>query len=1408
MKAYFNRLLVVMVALFVATVVFSQSNVPPISAQTGVPRTAFVQLFEWKWTDIANECETWLGPKGFAAVQVSPPNEHMVMSSGSTPNPWWERYQPVSYSVAKSRSGTAAQFQDMITRCHNAGVSIYVDAIINHTAAASGVGSNGSTFGYPNFSQFPYSSSDFHPQCNINYSAQDGGGSIRYCWLGGGLPDLKTESTYVRGKIVDYMNAMIAMGVAGFRVDAAKHMEPADMSYFASTINNLRSDWFGANQRPYIYQEVIYGSGEGSQPEQYVFSSLPTLDVEEFRYGAQLGGKFRGDTGKLADLATFGSTWGMLGSDTAVSFTDNHDNQRGHGSGYWGADGRMGGIVTFHYDTALYALENVFQLAWPYGYPRLMSSYDWPRNIQNGKDVNDWVGPPSDANGNTNNVTCFSGNWVCEHRWLAIANMVGFRNNVNSMWTISNWWSNGNNQIAFSRGDKGFVVINREGSALSRTFTTGMAAGTYCNVISGDLNAGGNGCTGSSVTVNADGTASISVPAMTAFAIHVGAKVGGTVVATATPLATATATTQAGIVPVTFNDNATTAMGENVFVVGSIPALGSWNATSAVALSTATYPIWKATINIPANTAFEYKYIKKNGATVIWELNGQPNHAFTSPANGSATLNDVWNTLTSPTATNTPMPTATSTSIPTPTPTSIVNSTVRVHYKGWASPKVYAWVGASTALRGVWPGTAMADEGNGWYGDTFPNQTSVNMIFNITGQQTADLNRTTGEWWYTDGVWTNSLPNSAPTSSASRLGATYSSTQTTFAIWSPDTANVTVNVDGTNYNCVKVADFNGYTNVYAVTVPGNLKLKTYQFKINGVAVRDPYGVMIQSGTNNNIVMDMASIQPTGGWVARPALVEREDAIIYEVHVRDFTIDSTAGVSVDKRGKFLGMVETGTKYNTLATGIDHLKELGVTHVQILPFYDFGTAQYNWGYDPINYNVPEEQYSLTPNDYNNRVYELKTMINEFHKNGIRVVMDVVYNHTLANEMFTNITPSYYTGTDDSGCGNGVNSGVPMVSRMIQDSLDFWVREYNIDGFRFDLIGIFHYNEARKWGEYLNTQYPDRNVLIYGEPWNGYMADPNESQKVRMGTVPAMASGHVGVFNGKFREAIKGDSDSTGRGYMFNYGDFSWNVKVGSRGSILYTKSTTPLPNMWDSMFAYDPEQSINYLSAHDNYDLWDKIKHVGEDNAYGKRVDRFGMGMILTAQGIPFIHAGDEMLRTKVVNGDWTYAHNSYNAPDTYNAIRWSWKSDNVDVVNYYKNLITLRKAHPGFRLNSWDEVNNWVSSYTDGKVVVSQINADQNGDSWDEIIVVYNPGNTYSVALPAGTWTKVFDINGAVNVTGLTGSASTEGTAVTVFAKALGAMSMNDTVNKEVAQPFEEILGAPVENPEPIEQSAN
>ena len=621
------------------------------------------------------------------------------------------------------------------------------------------------------------------------------------------------------------------------------------------------------------------------------------------------------------------------------------------------------------------------------------------------------------------------------------------------------------------------------------------------------------------------------------------------------------------------------------------------------------------------------------------------------------------------------------------------------------------------------------------------------------------------------------------------LGALYTNTATVFKIWSPDTSNVVVNVAGTDYTCTKLPDENGYTNVYGVTVNGDLHLTEYQFKIKGKAVRDPYGVMINKNNKKNIVIDMSKTEPDGGWVEKPEFINREDAVVYEIHVRDFTLDSTSGVSEANRGKYLGMVETGTTYNGVKTGIDHLKEMGVTHVQLLPIYDFSTEMYNWGYDPENYNIPEEQYSAhAATEYVKRIKEFKTMINEFHRNGIRVVMDVVYNHTYGDEMFEDITLQYFTGNDDSGCGNGINTGVPMVSRFIRDSLEFWVKEYNMDGFRFDLIGIFHYSAVKEWGEYLNVQkYPNRNLLMYGEPWNGYwLEDPIENQKVRMGSVPAIASGHIGVFNGKYREDIKGDNDGKRMAYMFNQPTSWWGaIAAGMRGSLVATKSTNVLPDMWDSMFAYDPEQSINYISAHDNYCLWDKIVYSGATGGatgYAGRVAKFGIGMILTSQGVPFLHGGDEILRSKVYNGDWKYAHNTYNAPDAYNKVYWNLKVENKGIFDYHKDLIKIRKENPGLRLTTWDEVKSRMkteinhasagtihcvnNSSLPDKVVVSYYDNDNNVNNGYELAVVYNPGNDFNISLPDGNWVKIFDANGAVNKT----DKKCEGTAVTIFKK--------------------------------------
>ncbi|MCX2836158.1 type I pullulanase [Microbulbifer thermotolerans] len=614
------------------------------------------------------------------------------------------------------------------------------------------------------------------------------------------------------------------------------------------------------------------------------------------------------------------------------------------------------------------------------------------------------------------------------------------------------------------------------------------------------------------------------------------------------------------------------------------------------------------------------------------------------------------------------------------------------------------------------------------------------------------------------------------------LGASYSPSETTFALWSPDHSNVQLVLDGQNYTMGRVPDANGMTDIYAVTVSGDWKLKPYYFVVNGVAVRDPYGKMVEPNTNNNIVMDLDSTDLPGGWSQRPALAEREDAVIYEVHVRDFTIAAESGVSANKRGKFLGMVEGGTSFNGVTTGIDHLKELGVTHVQLMPVYDFNacadstdTDCYSWGYDPRNFNVPEERYSLTPFDYENRVREFKQMVDEFHKAGIRVIMDVVYNHTYSKEVFEPISSSYYTETDLSGTGNSIDANVPMVSRMIRDSLEYWVDEYNIDGFRFDLIGIFDYDEVEDWASHLNSKFPDRNLLIYGEPWNGYASDPRELERVRLGTIGRIYESHTGVFNPKFREAIKGQNDNggcnSGDCFAFNSGPDTWRIEVGSRGGIRYTKNKDTLIDTWDPMFAMDPEQSINYVSAHDNLTLRDKILQWADLNGvsrsapYLRRIQQFANGIVLTSQGIPFLHGGVELMRDK--QGD----HNSYDSPDSINQYYWQWKIDNADIFAYYKDVIALRRAHPAFRLTSWDAVNQYVtSSRPRYGVVVNHIDGAAVGDSWSEIIVIYNSADNYTYSLPSGEWKVAMEKSDPAKGNGrvVSGSVVAEGTAVTVL----------------------------------------
>jgi alpha-amylase len=526
--------------------------------------TAFVHLFEWRWSDVAHECETFLGPKGFEAVQVSPPNEHIDHST------WWARYQPVSYQL-HSRSGTREEFIDMVERCDAAGVAVYADAVINHTAAfgGSGVGVAGTPWSYKNHPM--YGPQDYHATCAItDYGNR---GNVQNCELVG-LPDLDTGASYVQDTLAGYLEDLVDIGVAGFRIDAAKHMAHGDVAGVLGRAGN-----------PYVFLEVIGAAGEAVQPTEYTYLG----QVTEFGYSYHIGHRFK--VGQIQDLDNIAD--GKLASGSAIVFVDNHDNQRGHGGG--------GDVVTYK-DGSLYNLAVAFMLAHPYGYPQLMSSYHFTDSDH---------GPPAPGG-------CGAPGWVCEHRWTTIAGMVGFRN-VTSGQPVTSWWDNGNNRIAFGRGGKGFIVINKESGTLDLTLQTGMPAGVYCNVAAGELS--GGACTGGSITVDGGGNARFVVAGMEAAAIHVGAATGG-----------------GSQVAVSFTcENGTTFPGQSVYAVGSVPELGSWDPGGARKLDPVAYPTWTGTVSLPASSSVEWKCIKRNESNPTQDLVWEPgsNNVVATPAAGS-----------------------------------------------------------------------------------------------------------------------------------------------------------------------------------------------------------------------------------------------------------------------------------------------------------------------------------------------------------------------------------------------------------------------------------------------------------------------------------------------------------------------------------------------------------------------------------------------------------------------------------------------------------------------------------------------------------------------------------------------------------------------------------------------------
>ncbi|MCA9940229.1 MAG: alpha amylase C-terminal domain-containing protein, partial [Anaerolineales bacterium] len=651
-------------------------TITPTPDPNAPDRTVMVHLFEWKWSDIAQECENFLGPKGFAAVQVSPPMEHRVIEGMNYP--WWQRYQAVSYLI-QSRSGTRAEFDDMVARCAAAGVDVYVDAVINHMSGLNPNECDTGSAGTPiceagNVATYPtdpgqYSLQDFHMDptsshtCNHNISNWGDAYEVESCELLG-LDDLDTSESYVQNEIAGYLNDLVGnLGVAGFRIDAAKHINTNELH----TILNL------INGSPYIFQEVIQdGLTDGG-------NYLQNGDVTEFRYTQEIANRFR--FGPIEALQGLENWW--LPDSGAVVFVDNHDNQR-HGSN----------IITYK-DGDLYQIANVFMLAYPYGSPKLMSSYYF---------TNPDAGPPTNGGGDTKSVYdgggnptgCNQADWVCEHRQTGIANMVGFRNYTKDSYYVSDWWDNGYDQIAFGRGGDGFVVINRSENALSQTFQTSMPAGQYCDVVHGELTPDGTSCTGPIIAVDSAGQiVDLSVSGIDAVAIHGGAKIGAI-----TPTPTPTLGALPDLLPIAMSIEL-----ENpgCFIPGDNLGVRVWVQNNGAAAA----PAFVVDVNGAQQTVAGGLAV---GASTSLFFPGYNTFPDPNVAVADATFlvpesNENNNTLSQVLPVPTPPVPCTPTPTPQPTPTVVDDVSYTIQYDGWSGGQAAgAWGGGyrATSTQNQW----------------------------------------------------------------------------------------------------------------------------------------------------------------------------------------------------------------------------------------------------------------------------------------------------------------------------------------------------------------------------------------------------------------------------------------------------------------------------------------------------------------------------------------------------------------------------------------------------------------------------------------------------------------------------------------------------------------------------------
>ncbi|MDQ3395335.1 MAG: type I pullulanase [Bacteroidota bacterium] len=593
----------------------------------------------------------------------------------------------------------------------------------------------------------------------------------------------------------------------------------------------------------------------------------------------------------------------------------------------------------------------------------------------------------------------------------------------------------------------------------------------------------------------------------------------------------------------------------------------------------------------------------------------------------------------------------------------------------------------------------------------------------------------------------------------SDLGVTYSPESSMFKVWSPVASSMKLKIydEGNGGKLLKEHFMNKHmdgTWEFLVNEDMKGKFYTYQPIIEGKInkeIQDPYSYAVGINGNRSAIIDLKNTNPQG-WEddIRPSLASFTYIVLYELHIRDLSTDAASGIS--NKGKYLGLTETNTTGpEKVVTGLDHLADLGITHLHILPAFDFASLneinennKYNWGYEPKNFNVPEGTYATDATDPAVRIKEFKMMVKALHEKGIRVVMDVVYNHTTYSREtpFQVLMPDYFyrqnsdgSYSNGSGCGNELATERSMVSKFIVESVTHWAREYHIDGFRFDLMGLIDINTMQEVSKVLNEL--DPTIFIYGEGWTGGASSYAQSKRAMKANIRELPG--IAVFCDDARDGIRGlNHDAGAKGFVSGAKGLDESVKFGIVGATLHPQVVYKNVNYSSSPWAKEPNQCINYVSSHDDLTLWDKLKASSPESDEGQliKMQLLANAIVLTSQGIPFLQSGSEFLHSKGSDS------NSFESPDSVNQLDWKRKVKYERVYNYYKNLISLRKAHPAFMMSNKSLIQKNLIFFTDvtDNLILYEINGMAVGDKWSRILVAYN-GNKedLEINLPEGNW---------------------------------------------------------------------